>query len=134
VTDAARSATRPAEKSAVTEPADRGRLHVADLVVERIATIAADQVRGVIATGSPLHGVLGRRYPKASAQVAGDRATVDVEIAVTWTAGLTSTAIAVRDRVRTQVQELAGVNVDAVNVTIAQVVQQPSTPPPRRAQ
>ena len=126
----------PAAKTdpTVTAPGDRGRLDVAGLVVERIATIAAGQVPGVVTTGSTLHGVIGRRYPKASAEVAGDRATVNVEIAAVWTAGLTSTAGAVRDRVRTHVRDLAGISLDAVNVTIAQVVQQQQTPPPRRVQ
>ncbi len=134
MTDAVPEATLPTAKTdaSATEPAGRGRLDVADLVVERIVMIAASQVPGVVAAGSPLDGVLGRRYPKASADVAEDRATVDVQIAVAWTAGLASTATAVRDRVRTQVHDLAGLSVDAVNVTIAQVVQQTPSSTPRR--
>ncbi len=136
MTDAAPNATRPTAKTdaSVTDPGGRGRLEVADLVAERIAMIAAGQVPGVVATGTSLDGVLGRRYPNASADVAGDRATIDVQVAVAWTAGLASTATAVRDRVRTQVHDLAGLSVDAVNVTIAQVVQQQPTPTPRRVQ
>ena len=136
MTDAAPNTTGTTAKTdaSVTDPAGRGRLKVADLVVERIAMIAASQVPGVVPAGTSLDGVVGRRYPKASADVAGDRATIDVQIAVVWTPGLAATATAVRDRVRTHVRDMAGLSVDAVNVTIAQVVQQPPTQPPRRVQ
>jgi len=105
-----------------TGPGQRGRLDIAERVVERIATIAAAEVPGVLTTGSTLEGVLGRRYPKAGAEVAGRHATVSVDVAVAWAAALADTAASVRDRVQARVQELAGLQVDAVHVTVANVV------------
>ena len=110
------------------EAKDRGRLVVADRVVERISVIAAREVPGVVSTGSALGGALGRRYPRAEADVAGQRANVHLHLAVAWPTPLATTAQGVRDRVRTQVHDLAAIEVDAVDVTIAQVVhEEPQT-------
>ena len=101
---------------------------VADRVVERISVIAAGEVPGVVSTGSALDGALGRRYPRAEAEVAGQRANVRLRLAVAWPTPLATTAQGVRDRVRAQVHHLAAIEVDAVDVTIAQVVhEEPQT-------
>ncbi len=105
-----------------TGPGQRGRLDIAERVVERIASIAAAEVPGVLTTGSTLEGVLGRRYPQAGAEVAGRHATVSVDVAVAWAAALADTAASVRDRVQARVQDLAGLHVDAVHVTVANVI------------
>jgi len=111
-----------------TDPGQRGGLEITERVVERIATIAAAEVPGVVSTGSTLAGVLGRRYPKAAAEVAGLHATVTVDLAVAWAVPLALTAASVRDRVRTRVQDLLGVTVDAVHVTVATLtLQAPDT-------
>lgn len=122
------SAAGVVSEPAQVDPGDRGRLEVAGQVVERIATIAATQVPGVVSTGSALEGVLGRRYPKAAADVAGDHTSVSLDLAVAWATPLADAAATVRDKVRAQLHDLAGLNVDAVDVTVAKVVAQPSTP------
>lgn len=104
------------------EPGDRGRLDVADRVVERVAIIAAGEVAGVRNVGSGLEGIVGRQYPKATAQVAGGRARVRLDIAVAWPMPLGRTAGAVREHVREQLESLVGLTVDAVDVTVASVV------------
>ena len=110
------------------DPKDRGRLVVADRVVERISVIAAGEVPGVVSTGSALDSALGHRYPRAEADVAGQRANVHLRLAVAWPTPLATTAQGVRDRVRAQVNHLAAIEVDAVDVTIAQVVhEEPQT-------
>jgi len=112
---------------------ERGRLDVAERVVERIATIAAGEVAGVIGTGSAFEGVLGRRYPKAAAKVAGQHATVSLDLAVTWPMPLATTAATVRDRVRSKLHELVSLEVDSVDVTVAKVVRE-TRPTERRPQ
>lgn len=106
----------------VSEPGERGRLDIAEQVVEHVATIAAGEVRGVRTVGSSLSSVVGRQYPKAKAQVAGGHARVHLDIAVAWPSPLASTAAVVRDRVRDRLHSLVGVTVDAVDVTIASVM------------
>jgi len=111
----------------------RGRLVIADRVVERIATVAAGEVEGVVRVGSGLDQVLGYRYPKAHATVAGDRARIQVQIAIAWPHPLGQVCGTVRDEVRDRVAELIGVRVDAVDVTAAKVVHAPQ-PEEKRVQ
>ena len=104
------------------DPAQRGRLVIADRVVERIATAAAGEVEGVANQGFGLGQVLGHGYPMANATVAGDRARVHVQIAVLWPYPLGQVCGQVRDEVSDRVTELIGLRVDAVDVTAAKVV------------
>lgn len=115
------------------DPGQRGRLAIAARVVERIATTEATSVRGVATTGSTLAQVVGRQYPKASAEVAGGRARVDVDVAIVWPSSLAEVTAAVRTVVNSRVRDLAGLEVDAVNVTAAKIVQA-EPEPPRRVQ
>lgn len=130
-TGAAAPAAMPA--AGLPDPAERGRLDIAERVVERVATIAAVEVPGVNSVGSTLEGMLGRQYPKAKAQVAGSQARVSLDIAVAWPSPLGRTAAAVRERVRTQLQSLLGLTVDIVDVTVASVTQA-APPSDRRVQ
>lgn len=113
------------------EPAQRGTLTVAPRVVERIASYAAREVPGVqTLTESTLGlsvGPLSDRYPKAAAQLAGDRARVTVDIAVTWPAAVADVAAAVRDHVREQLDRLAGTQADRVDVVVAKLAPPPPT-------
>lgn len=129
------STERPPEPRAddASEPALRGRLIIAESVVERIATVACGDVEGVVQAGSGLDQVLGHRYPKVNATVAGDRTRIRVEVAVTWPYPLGRVCGQVRDHVRARVTELAGLQVDAVDVTAAKVVHAPE-PERRRVQ
>ncbi|HET7474492.1 MAG TPA: Asp23/Gls24 family envelope stress response protein [Dermatophilaceae bacterium] len=119
------------DRDPAPDPGERGRLDVADRVIERIATIAAGEVPGVLACGSALDGALGRQYPKADAEVAGDRVTVAVGLAVAWPSPLADTAAAVRRRVADRLTQLVGLHVDTVAVTIDQVRHQQAATPRR---
>lgn len=130
-TEAAQTTERPqAQAGHRQDPAHRGHLVVANTVVERIATLVASQVVGVVSAGSGFDQVLGHRYPKATATVAGDRARIHVEIAVAWPHPLGQVAERVRNEVRHRVTTLADLRVDAVDVTAAKVLHVPE--PARR--
>lgn len=116
----------PPSSNDLADAGDRGRLDIAERVVERVATIAASEVDGVRRVGSGIEGVVGRQFPKASAEVGGGHARVALDIAVVWPAPLARTAGTVRERVRERLQSLVGLTVDAVDVTVATVV--PDTP------
>lgn len=111
----------PGPTTTATAPEDRGRLEIAEQVVERVAAIAACEVPGVRRVGSGLESVVGRRYPKVRAQVAGGHVRVRVDVAVGWPAPLARTAAAVRTRVRERLSALVGLTVDVVDVTVATV-------------
>jgi len=99
-------------------------------VIERIATIAAAQVRGVVRTGSRWDRTLGRQLPRVDCRTAGSRARVVVEIAVEWSAVLGEVAPGVRTAVADQLRALAAVDADGVDVVVVKVVLPTS---PRRA-
>lgn len=115
----------------MAEPDQRGSTTIAGGVVEHIARLAANEVDGVAGAGSGLDQVLGRRYPKANADVAGSRARLNVQIAVAWPYPLADVCARVRETVTTRLSELTGLSIDAVDVTAAQVVQ-PGQPTGRR--
>lgn len=118
---------------AVPDVADRGRLEIADRVVETIATHAASSVTGVVPSGSAFGKVVGQRLPKASSQVRGEYARVSVDIAVAWPHPLSAVAQQVRAAVSSQIHQIAGLNLSAVDVTVARV-EVATAPPARRVQ
>lgn len=114
----------------LAEPGQRGVTSIADAVVEHIAVHAAAEIPGVVTMGSGLDKVVGRRYPRANADVAGSRTRLHLEVAVAWPFPLADVCAQVRDTVTARVSELTGLSVDTVDVTAAKVVH--DTPPPTR--
>lgn len=105
-----------------TDASTRGRLVIDDRVVERIATLAAQEVAGVARSGSMLGSLVGRRYPVSDAHTAGGHTTVSVELAVVWPTPLGSVARQVRDHVHERLRSLTALTVDSVDVTAAKIV------------
>ncbi len=103
-------------------PEERGTLTIADKVVERIASIAAGEVGHTVSTGSGWSRVVTKRLPNATAKVAGDHARVGVQIAVAWPSSLSDVATRVRDHIIERVGSLTSIVVDAVDVSVADVV------------
>lgn len=102
---------------------ERGTLVIADKVVERVAAIAAREIEAVTDRTTGWQRPLTRNLPRATAKVAGGRARVLVDVAVSWPTPLASMAAQVRDHVQERVTTLTGVTVTAVDVTVADVVQ-----------
>ncbi len=95
--------------------------------------MAATEVEGVAAQGSGPDKFLGREFPHASAEVAGSRARLTVEVAVVWPQPLSEVCARVRALVTARVSDLTGLTVDAVDVTAAKLVH-PEPPTTRRVQ
>lgn len=109
-----------AEHTPLAEPAQRGSLVLADRVVERIAAQAATEVD--LATGAR-HRRLGvalgdSERPDVSARVDGDLAVVAVVMSVAWPAPVAEVTGQVRERIRAQLAELAGVRAAQVDVRV----------------
>ena len=113
----------PAENTGPgTDPARRGSLSVHPRVVDKIARRAVADVPGVATeTAGALDQVLGRRLPSVDTDLAGRRARLTIEIAIGWPQSAGDVAAAVRSRVAQQVSRLIGIDVDAVDVTVARV-------------
>ncbi len=106
------------------DAADRGGLRIADRVVIRVAQHAAAQVPGVaLASGAGISDRLGGgRRPRASCERAGTRAVIAVDLAVTWPCSTLEVAARVQREVAHEVEQLAGLSVDAVRVIVSDVV------------
>ena len=104
------------------EPAGRGRLRIANKVVEKIAAMAAHEVDQVTEHRAGLRLLPGRGLPRASAEVAGGHVRIGVEIATPWPASLAQVASQTREHVEKRVSALTGMNIVAVDVSVADVV------------
>jgi uncharacterized alkaline shock family protein YloU len=101
----------------------RGRLEIRPRAVERIITAAAGEVAGV---GSSVHRVLGQALgsadpearPRVKALVAGDLVTAELSMSAPWGEPLARTAAAVRGRVAERLQDLAGMRLGHVDITV----------------
>jgi uncharacterized alkaline shock family protein YloU len=109
-----------ADTAVLTAPEDagtRGQLEISPRVVERIAQLAALEARGVIRQ----EATFGRGLPKAKAQLTGEQAQLEVEVAVEWGYPLAELAAEIRGRVGSKVADLTGLGVDSVSVDISAV-------------
>jgi uncharacterized alkaline shock family protein YloU len=109
--------------------AARGRLEIADRVIERIAAEAAAEVDR--ATGTPRR-VLGVSVgsptdrPDVSARVDGPVAIVDVVMSVAWPAPVTKVTEQVRARIVQRLADLAGVRAAQVDIRVTTLVSEQS--------
>jgi uncharacterized alkaline shock family protein YloU len=104
-------------------PEERGRLTIADSVVEKVAGHAVTFIADAAAAPRRVLGVnLGGARPDDAAivhvQVHGDVASVEVAIAVRWPRSVQSVADEVRERIRSDVTAITGVRVDHVDVEV----------------
>ena len=101
-------------------PEERGTLSLADRVVEKIASAAAREMNEVTQHSSGW--IPGRSLPRASTEIAGEHARIGVEIASPWPTPLADIAARTRDHVQERVSTLTGIDVVAVDVTVAEIV------------
>lgn len=121
---------------AAEEPGRRGSLLIKDRAVQRIAEAATLQVPGVVPaekSTNALNAALGRAYPRVDCEVAGGRVRAGVEIVGRWPTPAPQLGAQVRAAVTDQLQRLAGLRVDAVDVTITKIIRV-AAPPRRRVQ
>ncbi|MFE7932257.1 Asp23/Gls24 family envelope stress response protein [Streptomyces sp. NPDC057456] len=117
-----------------TAHGSRGRTTVADVVVEKIAGMAARDVLGVYALGSGRArsmGAMRERVPGAgsgksatrgvSVEVGELQAAIDLEIVVDYGVSITDVAAEVRENVISAVERMAGREVVEVNITVSDV-------------
>ena len=132
--------TRPAPLAGRTE---LGQITVADSVVTKIAAQAAAEnpdagaaTARMLGRAVPGAGRLGVRgtdldaLPKTTVRVDGRKAYVSLEIAVRWSASVAEVTGQVRRHVRDRVRDLAGLEVDEVDIVVADLAMD-ITPPPR---
>jgi uncharacterized alkaline shock family protein YloU len=115
-------------------PGSRGRTTIADVVVAKIAGMAAREVSGVHALGSGPARAMGsmrERVPGAGSgrsatrgvgvEVGELQAAIDLEIVVDYGAPITDVAGAVRESVISAVERMAGREVVEVDILVSDV-------------
>ncbi|MFB7600890.1 Asp23/Gls24 family envelope stress response protein [Streptomyces sp. NPDC056160] len=114
-------------KSLVTE---RGRTTIADVVVQKIAGIAAREVAGVydLGTGGPRAiGAVRERIPGSrgpsvtqgvSVEVGETQAAVDVDIVCVYGVSIAELAAAVRRNIIQAIEGMTGLQVVEVNIAV----------------
>ncbi|HEY5358234.1 MAG TPA: Asp23/Gls24 family envelope stress response protein [Streptosporangiaceae bacterium] len=135
-------ATRPGSGDVVPGRTELGTITISTRVVEKVAARAAAEVPDAGAAAPRVLGrsvsrarVLGARQtsltglPKASADVDGSRAMLDLSISVRWPASVPSVARAVREHVTSRVNELTGLIVTEVAISVTDLVTQLPAPP-----
>src|SRR6476659_2956089 len=137
----------PAGSRGVSAPAigrnELGTITVDDDVVAKMAACAAVEIpdAGAAATrvmgrSIPGGGRLGLRatnlaaLPKTKAEIDGNSTFLSMELSIRWPASVPDTAAQVRQHVRERIQELAGLTVAEVDITVAALATT-ITPPPR---
>lgn len=109
------------EHDTAEDAGTRGELTIADRVVDKIAGRAALDVSGLVAGGSGIDKVVGRRLPKVTTRTRGRQTRIEVDIAVVWPRSAADVAREVRDAVGHAVTELVGLKVLAVDVAVTKL-------------
>lgn len=103
---------------------DRGSLTITDRALTRITRQVALDVPGVAPsdTTGRVERTLGRGYPRVQWQRAGNRARVEVEVAILWPVSAAHVAATIQAAVRRELERIAGQDVAAVSVAVREVV------------
>ena len=120
-----------------------GTITIVDSVVSKIAARAAAEnpdagaaAARVLGRAVPAAGHLGLRgtdlagLPKASVDVDGSKAFLNLEISVRWPASVPAITDQVRSHLRSRVTELTGLTVEEVHIVVADLATD-IAPPPR---
>lgn len=115
----------------LAEPGERGRTTIAQRTVERLAACAVAELPDVGGSARRVFGVAIAGQDKdgaarVSATVLGLRATLEVRISVVYPASVGATTEAVRTHLMSRVEELTGISVSRVNITVT-ALHSPST-------
>ena len=120
------------DADAADDPGARGELTVRDKVAQRLAVHAARLTDGVRPHSAGLNKINGRELPRATVSIAGDRARVEVSIAVAWLAPVVDVGAAVQRNVVDALRTYAALTVDRVDVAVDAVL--PVATPSRTVQ
>ncbi|KNH13389.1 stress protein [Arthrobacter sp. ZBG10] len=129
--DVQKKTTAPGHELAAGEGHDgRGKTTVADGVVAKIAGIAIQEIEGVHALGGGAARALGNLREKVgqkdltqgvTVEVGQTQVAVDVTLVVEYPHPLQQVADRARDAVYTAVEDLVGMEVTEVNITITDI-------------
>lgn len=102
-----------------------GNVKISDEVIATIAQIAANEVEGIIGTGSSFAGeikqMLSKKAPAGKGvkvQTEGEEVTVDISVIVEYGAKIPAVSWEIQENVKKNVESMTGLSVRKVNVHI----------------
>jgi uncharacterized alkaline shock family protein YloU len=126
--------TRPerARGRTLAVPSQRGSTTIADRVIEQMASIAANEVDGVVGLGGSLSRAMGQvvgrvrgkehTTPGVEVEVSATQAAVDLMVRMHYPASIPEVTDEIRRRVVERIGSLAGLQVVEVNIAIIDLV------------
>ncbi|WP_410574786.1 Asp23/Gls24 family envelope stress response protein [Amycolatopsis sp. cmx-4-61] len=113
----------PAPRTGPADPGERGALTIADSTVERIAAHAVAEVTGVGGAANRVLGItVGGETPdrsaKVSATVTAGTAALAVRLSIGYPQSVRDTTEAAREHLARRVEELTGLAVERVDITV----------------
>lgn len=107
----------------VSKEAVKSKLKISDDVMITIARLAALDVKGVAGLGGEINKMSRlRKNGPIRINMMGDVAAIDIRIKVKWGEKARTVALDVQNAVKENIQNMTGVTVARVNVTISGVV------------
>ena len=109
-------------------PIDTKGINVSEEVVAKIASIAASEVKGVVAMKGNGLGELFGGKPKGVKVQMGDKETIiDINITVEYGSRIPDVAWEVQNNVKTQVEMMTGLTIASVNINVQGISMQKKT-------
>ena len=113
--------TAAAQDDSKDDAGTRGTLTVREKVAHRLAIRAALDTPDVLPFPEGRAKIPGRSLPQAQLTVTGDRVTAHLKVTVAWPAPAVAVAHAVQRNVAQTLSSMGGLQVDRVDVTVAQL-------------
>ena len=115
-------------KDYISRADELGNIHIAEEVLAAVAAAAAMEVKGVSAMaanfGTDIAELLGKKNQAKGVRIQGEEDKVSVELAIMMAYGNTIPEVgkAVQENVKTTMESVTGLEIAAVNVSVAGIV------------
>jgi uncharacterized alkaline shock family protein YloU len=108
------------------DAAGRGSLTIREKVAHRLAVRAALNTPGVLPFSAGRTKIAGRSLPQAQLTLVGSRVSAHLKVTVAWPENAVEAARAVQRNVAHDLSEMAGLDVDRIDVTVEQLSATPA--------
>ena len=113
-------------KDYISRADELGNIHIAEEVLAAVAAAAAMEVKGVsaLAAGTDIAELLGKKNQAKGVRIQVEEEKVSVELSVMMTYGNTIPEVgkAVQENVKSTMESVTGLEIAAVNVSVAGIV------------
>lgn len=111
-------------KDYISRADELGNIHIAEEVLAAVAAAAATEVKGVSAMAANFAELLGKKNQAKGVRIQVEEEKVTVELAILMAYGSTIPEVgkAVQENVKSTMESVTGLEIAAVNVSVAGIV------------